>query len=255
MGVWHTRQTSAHFQTESVGRISQFVYDAKTTRHAANAWINQTSIGVEVSNSGGTAQGWPITDTAVIQSVRLAAAVCWHFKLGRPFAGHYIRWHKEFTGTSSLYHLAPGGKYHRCFMDEAHRFYDVLAAGAIHPNGDLKHPGEPAPQSRKEPAYVVTIKYFHDFIKGFLGPVISDVKDIREQIIGGRDSGQNDGWSISQLVKNYQPKPGDQGTMPEILAVELIELEKMRTDLDDIKKTEHNNNVQRNSRLGSKRAA
>lgn len=172
-----------------------------------------------------------------------------------PSPGTICRWHKEFTGTSSLYHLAPGGKYHRCFMDEAHRFYDVLAAGAIHPNGDLKHPGEPAPQSRKEPAYVVTIKYFHDFIKGFLGPVISDVKDIREQIIGGRDSGQNDGWSISQLVKNYQPKPGDQGTMPEILAVELIELEKMRTDLDDIKKTEHNNNVQRNSRLGSKRAA
>lgn len=44
---------------------------------------------------------------------------------------------------------------------------------------------------------MVTIKYFTDFITVFLGPVISDVKDIRQQITGGRDSGQYDGWSIS----------------------------------------------------------
>lgn len=234
--VWQTRAASAHFQTESGGRIGQLVWDANTAWHAANAWINQTSIGIEVSNSAGPAQDWPITDTAVIQAARLAAAVCWHFKLGRPVAGKNIRWHKEFTGTSCPYHLAPGGKYHRRFMDEAHRFYDLMAAGAIHPNGTLKQPGAPAPQPRKEPANVLTIKYFTDFITGFIGPIISDVKDIREQITGGRDGGQYGGWSISQLVKNYQSKPGDQGTMPEMLAVALTELEKMRTDLDEIKK-------------------
>lgn len=234
--VWQTRAASAHFQTESGGRIGQLVWDANTAWHAANAWINQTSIGIEVSNSGGPAQDWPITDTAVIQAARLAAAVCWHFKLGRPVAGKNIRWHKEFTGTSCPYHLAPGGKYHRRFMDEAHRFYDLMAAGAIHPNGTLKQPGAPAPQPRKDPADVLTIKYFTDFLTGFIGPVISDVKDIRQQLTGGRDGGQYGGWSISQLVKNYQSKPGDQGTMPEMLAVALTELEKMRTDLDELKK-------------------
>lgn len=236
--VWQTRAASAHFQTESGGRIGQLVWDANTAWHAANAWINQTSIGIEVSNSGGPAQDWPITDTAVIQAARLAAAVCWHFKLGRPVAGKNVRWHREFTGTSCPYHLAPGGKYHRRFMDEAHRFYDLMAAGAIHPNGALKQSGAPAPQPRKEPADVLTNKYFTDFITGFIGPIISDVKDIREQITGagGRDGGKYPGWSISQLVKNYQSKPGDNGTMPEMLAVALTELEKMRADLDELKK-------------------
>ena len=234
--VWQTRAASAHFQTESGGRIGQLVWDANTSWHAANAWINRTSIGIEVSNSGGPAQDWPITDTAVIQAARLAAAVCWHFKLGRPVAGKNVRWHREFTGTSCPYHLAPGGKYHRRFMDEAHRFYDLMAAGAIHPNGTLKQSGAPAPQPRKEPADVLTIKYFTDFITGFIGPVISDVKDIRQQLTGGRDGGKYPGWSISDLVRNYQAKPGDQGTMPEMLAVALTELEKMRTDLDELKK-------------------
>lgn len=236
--VWQTRAASAHFQTESGGRIGQLVWDASTAWHAANSWINQTSIGIEVSNSGGPAQDWPITDTAVVQAARLAAAVCWHFKLGRPVAGKNVRWHREFTGTSCPYHLAPGGKYHRRFMDEAHRFYDLMAAGAVHPNGALKQSGAPAPQLRKEPADVLTIKYFTDFITGFIGPIISDVKDIREQITGagGRDGGKYPGWSISELVRNYQHKPGDHGTMPEMLAVALTELEKMRTDLDELKK-------------------
>ncbi len=233
--VWQTRAASAHFQTESGGRIGQLVWDRDCAWHAANSWINQTSIGIEVSNSGGPAQDWPITDTAVIQAARLAAAVCWHFKLGRPVAGKNIRWHKEFTGTSCPYHLAPGGKYHRRFMDEAHRFYDLMAAGAVNPDGSLKQTAAPAPD-KKEKDNVLTIKYFTDFITGFLGPVISDVKDIRQQLTGGRDGGQYGGWSISQLVKNYQAKPGDNGTMPEMMAVMLTELEKMRTDLDEIKK-------------------
>lgn len=236
--VWQTRAASAHFQTEVGGRIGQLVWDANCAWHAANAWINQTSIGIEVSNSGGPAQDWPISDTAIIQSARLAAAVCWHFKLGRPVAGKNIRWHKEFTGTSCPYHLAPGGKYHRRFMDEAYRFYDLMAAGAVHPNGDLKHSGAPAPHPGKDLKDVLTIKYFTDFIKGFLGPLISDVKDIREQITGagGRDGGKFPGWSISQLVKNYQAKPGDRGTLPEMLAVIVTELGKLRDDIDEIKK-------------------
>lgn len=83
---------------------------------------------------------------------------------------------------------------------------------------------------------VLTQTFFTDFIKGFIGPVISDVKDIRQQITGGRDAGQYPGWSISQLVKNYQAKPGDTGTLPEMLAVALSELQALRADVNELKK-------------------
>lgn len=37
-------------------------------------------------------------------------------------------------------------------------------------------------------------KYTADFIKGFAGPIGSDVKDVREQLAGGRDAEQYPGW-------------------------------------------------------------
>lgn len=82
---------------------------------------------------------------------------------------------------------------------------------------------------------MLTTKYFRDFLTGFIGPVISDVKDIRQQLTGGRNAGQYDGWSVSQLVRNYQSKPGDNGTIPEMLAVIITELGKLREDIDHIK--------------------
>ncbi|TYR15638.1 peptidoglycan recognition protein family protein [Corynebacterium urealyticum] len=142
--VWQTRAASAHYQVESGGRIGQLVWDRDTAWHAANAWINQRSIGIEVSNSGGAAQDWPISPTAIRESARLAAAVCAYYKLGRPVSGKNIRWHREFTSTSCPYHLAPGGKYHNAFMSEAQRFYDQLVTPA--PKPSLKA----APKKAKE---------------------------------------------------------------------------------------------------------
>lgn len=88
---------------------------------------------------------------------------------------------------------------------------------------------------QKEEGDMLTTKFFTDFIKGFIGPVISDVKDIRQQLTGGRDAGEYPGWSISQLVRNYQAKPGDSGTIPEMLAVALTELQELRADVNEIK--------------------
>lgn len=89
--------------------------------------------------------------------------------------------------------------------------------------------------TQKEEGDVLTTKFFTDFLKGFIGPVISDVKDIRQQFTGGRDAGEYPGWSISQLVKNYQAKPGDHGTVPEMLAVALNELHALREDVNTLK--------------------
>lgn len=89
--------------------------------------------------------------------------------------------------------------------------------------------------TQKEEGDVLTTKFFTDFLKGFVGPVISDVKDIRQQFTGGRDAGEYPGWSISQLVKNYQAKPGDNGTVPEMLAVALTEIHALREDVNKLK--------------------
>lgn len=89
--------------------------------------------------------------------------------------------------------------------------------------------------NQKEEGDMLTKKFFTDFIKGFIGPVISDVKDIRQQVTGGRDAGEYPGWSVSQLVRNYQAKPGDNGTLPEMLAVALTELQELRADVNEIK--------------------
>lgn len=88
---------------------------------------------------------------------------------------------------------------------------------------------------KKKEGNMLTTRYFTDFIKGFIGPVISDVKDIRQQLTGGRDAGQYDGWSISQLVRNYRSKPGDHGTIPEMIAVALTEIEELREDVKTLK--------------------
>lgn len=235
--VWQTRQASAHYQVTSSGEIGQLVNDSDTAWHAGNQWANRRSIGIEVSNSAGQKAGWPITDTAIRTAGRWAAALCFYYKLGRPQAGRSIRFHREFSSTTCPYHLAPGGKYHSALMTEAQRFYDELAAGRVNPDGSpkKKQPAAPAP-ARTVSTVALTQKYFTDFITGFIGPVISDVKDIRAQITGGRDAGQYPGWSVSQLVENYRRKPGDYGTMPEMLAVALKEIEQLRDDVEQIKK-------------------
>ncbi|WP_083789476.1 M23 family metallopeptidase [Corynebacterium lipophiloflavum] len=90
------------------------------------------------------------------------------------------------------------------------------------------------PQRKEEP--MLTPQFFTDFIKGFIGPIISDVKDIRQQITGGRDAGQYGGWSISKLVENASSKPGDFATLPEMLALTLTRLDHIETELETIKK-------------------
>ena len=47
-------------------------------------------------------------------------------------------------------------------------------------------------------------KYTGDYIKGFCGPIGSDVKDIREQLTGGRNAGEYPGWP--QLGQNTEGK-------------------------------------------------
>lgn len=121
--VWIRREASAHYQVETSGRVGQIVADSDTAWHAANSDINQRSIGIEVSNSGGAQQDWPISDAAVESAAHLIAAVCAHFQLGPPQVGRNVRFHREFTTTTCPLHLAPGGKYHHTLMTRAAYWY------------------------------------------------------------------------------------------------------------------------------------
>lgn len=127
-GVWRDRIASAHYQVQSNGVIGQLVNDWDTAWHAANTYINESSIGIEVSNSGGAAQDWPISGTAIEEAAHLTAAIHHAHGLGRPRSGITVRYHREFTGTSCPYHLAPGGKYHGTFWTRVLHWYDRMAS-------------------------------------------------------------------------------------------------------------------------------
>ena len=124
--VWQTRQASAHYVVENSGRIGQLVWDRDTAWSNANAYSNNRSIAIEHSNSGGAGQDWPINDTVIREGARLAAALCWFYKLGRPQFGKNVRDHREFGQTSCPHHLANGGKYHATWMRIAQEHYDWM---------------------------------------------------------------------------------------------------------------------------------
>lgn len=125
--AWQDRQASAHYQVEVGGRIGQLVNDWDTAWHAANLAVNQSSIGIEFANSAGAGADWPISDKTIEEGAHLVAAICRHYKLGRPTAGTNVRFHREFTQTACPYHLAPGGKYHNTLMSRARYWYDQMS--------------------------------------------------------------------------------------------------------------------------------
>lgn len=145
---WNTsRVASAHYQVESSGRIGQLVNDWDTAWHANNWAVNVESIGVEVSNSGGAAQGWPISPQAVEEAAHLHAALCKKFGWGAPSWGRTVKPHSQFSQTSCPNHLAPGGLYHARFMERSTYWWKVMTGGRPAPSRPPA--SKPAPQPAK----------------------------------------------------------------------------------------------------------
>ena len=228
--VWQDRQASAHYQITTTGEIGQLVWDRDTAWHAANQYVNQTSIGLEFSNSAGAGSDWPITDKTIEEGAHLTAAICKYYKLGRPQAGKNVRFHREFTTTSCPYHLAPGGKYHNTLMNRAQYWYDQMTS---------KAPAKPSGQEGLSMSQLEELKKYIDqkaaenrkhleaWLKGFVGPIGGDVKDVRQQVTGGRDSIAGDlqasypGWDVDALVNTAEDKirAGQGLTTTEMLAL------------------------------------
>ena len=136
-GVWalweFSRAASAHYQIEPSGRIGQLVNDRDTAWHAANARANQESIGIEFSNSGGGAQGWPIAQLTLEEGAHLVAALCKFYKLGRPKWGKNMEPHSKFSSTSCPARLSPNGDYGRWLETRAQQWYDVMTGKQVPP--------------------------------------------------------------------------------------------------------------------------
>lgn len=105
----------------------------------------------------------------------------------------------------------------------------VAAFAAKLNNGHLGAYGSPPPAPAPKPATpggitVSEADRIINFIKGYVGPIGSDVKDVRQQITGGRDAGEYPGWP--QLGKNSK---GENLTLVDAVAA-------LRRDLDNMRK-------------------
>ena len=225
-GWWQNRQASAHYVVENSGRIGQLVWDRDTAWSNANSLSNSRSIAIEHSNSGGAGQDWPINDTVIREGAKLAAALCWFYKLGRPVFGKNIRDHREFGQTSCPHHLAKGGRYHDQWMKIAQEHYDWMAAN---PNG-VPPTAAPTPAPKEEEISVSEANRIIAELKDYIdvrltGPVGGDTKDIRAQLTGSRDNHPGDlaksypGWDIKRLVESAREKGFTGLTVTEMCAV------------------------------------
>ena len=198
--VWQTRQASAHYVVENSGRIGQLVWDRDTAWSNANAYSNNRSIAIEHSNSGGAGQDWPINDTVIREGARLAAALCWFYKLGRPQFGKNVRDHREFGQTSCPHHLANGGKYHATWMRIAQEHYDWMVAETTKPK-----PGAPAPAPIPEEGFLMALSDAEQ------RELLNKTRDIHAQLgpwpqLGQNDKGQN--LTLVDAVADSRRKAG-----------------------------------------------
>lgn len=147
--LWqYSRAASAHYQIETSGRIGQLVNDYDTAYHAANWKVNQESIGIEFSNSGGPSANWPIAPATREEGAHLIAALCVFYKLGRPKWGKNMFPHHKFTSTSCPGRLGPSGDYGKAVEARAQQWYDIMtgkqapkpATGAATMSSVMVHP-------------------------------------------------------------------------------------------------------------------
>lgn len=167
---------------------------------ATNA-ANQVTIGIEAQGDG---QKWPAEQLDAYH--RTCAAICWY--LGLP-ASRVIA-HHEWGGRAQ-------GKW------------DPGLDGKPMPMGPFRervqHYIDNPPGTTPQGGITVSeADRIIDFIKGYVGPIGSDVKDVRQQITGGRDAGEYPGWP--QLGKNSK---GENLTLVDAVAA-------LRRDLDDMRK-------------------
>ena len=133
--VWQTRQASAHYQVQADGTIGQLVWDRDTAWHAGNWTANLDSIGVEHADTSNGAP-YQISSAALDNGAHLVAAICRHYKLGRPQWFVNVYPHSHFTATGCPASIF--GSQRDEYMQRCQYWYDQMtgSTAAPAPNAD-----------------------------------------------------------------------------------------------------------------------
>lgn len=140
--TWLTREASAHYQVEDDGTIGQLVNDWDTAWHAADAWANANSIGIEHANSYGT--NGPLSPATLDNGAHLVAALCRKYGLGRPQWMVNVFPHSHFLATECPGRLASDQNAE--YMARAQAYYDGTAVS----NVGVSTPGSTAEPTQDE---------------------------------------------------------------------------------------------------------
>ncbi|WP_293817696.1 N-acetylmuramoyl-L-alanine amidase [uncultured Corynebacterium sp.] len=154
---------------------------------------NWESIGIEAQSDG--TSPWPAKELDAYY--RICAAIL--TKLGKRATTQTLIAHWEYSrAVQGKWDPGAGNGVSGAVMD-----MNTFRAKV---NWYIDHPPYKSQSSTKPKENDVNIvKRITNFITAFVGPIGSDVKDIRQQLTGGRDKGQYPGWA--QLGKN--PRGGN----------------------------------------------
>lgn len=141
--VWQDREASAHYQVQSDGKIGQLVWDQDTAWHAGNFDANANSIGIEHADC--QSNPWKISDACLENGAHLVAALCKHYKLGRPTWMKNVFPHNHFSSTECPASIA--GSQNAAYMKRAQEWYDAMMKGASAPA-----PSKPSASTTAKPS-------------------------------------------------------------------------------------------------------
>lgn len=104
------RRGSAHYGVGRDLRIGLYVDENQVAWHAGNFAQNQSSIGIEISNSA-TGGEWPVSDEVLALTIKLVADCMKRNGIKEAIKGKTLTWHSMFSAT------ACPGNYLRGKMD------------------------------------------------------------------------------------------------------------------------------------------
>lgn len=156
---------------------------------------NPITIGIEAQSDG--VSPWP--EGMLDIYYRTCAAILWF--LGHRATTDHLISHSEYSlKAQGKWDPGAGNGRPGALMDMTHfrnRVQYYIDNPPFLTEGEFTMADIEAIKAHISAEEETTRRYLADFIKGFVGPIGSDVKDVRQQVTGGRDAGQYPGWPQS----------------------------------------------------------
>lgn len=102
-----SNRTSAHYSVKDDQAVQYLDLD-KGAWHAGDTWANWNLVAIENVNSGGSAQGWPVSEETIQTCCELMADIARQIGIERYVVGQNLYAHRDFYATA-----CPGVLYNR----------------------------------------------------------------------------------------------------------------------------------------------